>query len=253
MVPRDLIAPIETGPDGSRLATCPVCATAAMIPPAAGGWVQLRCGSCGTQFRATDGTSSPPVTIEDLHRNLMQWIESGEPDRWVEGHAGTWGEAEFGRLVETLTASAFWPLDLGGVRHALAEAVGRYRAARAKPPAPRSRKRLFVHWRGKIPELAEGQWYPCPVCRRVEIQIFDGEEETNRITCPLCRTSFDVKAVRAPLPPFAPITSPGPTDRLLPQGWFSGVIWGLLIGFLVIVTIGGLWMFGKLLRWWFGD
>lgn len=53
-----LLAPIVANDDGSRTATCPVCVTAAPVPT--GGWVNVRCSACGTDFIASDG-SPPPV------------------------------------------------------------------------------------------------------------------------------------------------------------------------------------------------
>ena len=47
-----LLVPIALAADGSRVAACPVCLSAAALPPG-GGWVVVRCGSCGTEFAAT--------------------------------------------------------------------------------------------------------------------------------------------------------------------------------------------------------
>lgn len=55
-----LLAPIlET--DGARTAVCPVCVTAAPLP-SEGGWIEVRCAACGTDFVASDG-SPPPVVV----------------------------------------------------------------------------------------------------------------------------------------------------------------------------------------------
>jgi hypothetical protein len=53
-----LLSPILPG-DGARGALCPVCRARALLPPA-GGWVTVACGSCGTEFVATDGSPPPP-------------------------------------------------------------------------------------------------------------------------------------------------------------------------------------------------
>ncbi len=53
-----LLSPIaEVG--GARSTACPVCLARAELPPE-GGWLELRCASCGTDFVASDG-SPPPV------------------------------------------------------------------------------------------------------------------------------------------------------------------------------------------------
>jgi hypothetical protein len=51
--------PIAVSADGTRTASCPVCVAPAALP-AAGGWLNVRCSECGTEFVASDG-SPPPV------------------------------------------------------------------------------------------------------------------------------------------------------------------------------------------------
>jgi hypothetical protein len=56
-----LLAPIVARADGSRAATCPVCLALAVLPET-GGWLDVCCAACGTEFVATDG-SPPPVVL----------------------------------------------------------------------------------------------------------------------------------------------------------------------------------------------
>lgn len=44
--------------------------------------------------------------------NLRGWEQSGQPQQWVEEHAGGWDQADWLGLVRALHRSAFWPLDL---------------------------------------------------------------------------------------------------------------------------------------------
>ncbi len=55
-----LLVPIARADDGSRVAACPVCVTGAALPPT-GGWIVVRCASCGTEFVASDGSPPPPL------------------------------------------------------------------------------------------------------------------------------------------------------------------------------------------------
>ena len=54
-----LLAPIGASADGSRTAACPVCVNPTPLPPT-GGWLNVHCSACGTEFVASDG-SPPPV------------------------------------------------------------------------------------------------------------------------------------------------------------------------------------------------
>ncbi len=56
----ELVVPIMLKPHGRRAACCPVCHSLKAIAPDAGGWVELRCLACGTEFSASDGTAPPP-------------------------------------------------------------------------------------------------------------------------------------------------------------------------------------------------
>ena len=73
-----LLVPIAFAADGSRVAACPVCLSAAALPPG-GGWVVVRCGSCGTEFAATDGTSPPPPPPPEPVA-VADWEPEPEPE-----------------------------------------------------------------------------------------------------------------------------------------------------------------------------
>ena len=43
--------------------------------------------------------------------NLRRWAESGQPQAWVEAHAGQWNHEEWLALLQRLQTSKFWPLE----------------------------------------------------------------------------------------------------------------------------------------------
>jgi len=55
-----LLSPILQSEDGARSALCPVCRTAEPLL-SEGGWLNVRCQTCGTEFMATDGSPPPAV------------------------------------------------------------------------------------------------------------------------------------------------------------------------------------------------
>ena len=71
--------PITRDADGLRVASCPVCLTASALP-AAGGWVVVRCGSCGTEFAASDGSSPPPLPAVPVVAPVSDWEPEPEPE-----------------------------------------------------------------------------------------------------------------------------------------------------------------------------
>lgn len=69
--------------------------------------------------------------------NVVQWIESGEPERWVATRRGQWDHHDWITLLETLRRSAFWPMreaDIGGVLEAAREDM--IRQAETDPDRP---------------------------------------------------------------------------------------------------------------------
>ncbi len=73
-----LLSPIVLDPSGSRTAACPVCLTGAALP-SVGGWVVVRCGSCGTEFVASDG-SPPPPPLPPVISPAPDWEPEPEPE-----------------------------------------------------------------------------------------------------------------------------------------------------------------------------
>ena len=236
-----LLAPMLSGPGGFRIAPCPVCATQATIPRTAGGWAHIRCDSCGTEFFATDGTAPPPTlappapppvpapttTLEILRRNLRRWIEAGEPDRWVAARKGAWNEADLGRLIDALAGSAFWPLDIGGLRQALAEAAGRYRASAASPEVG-----LRIVNTSEVRTAEDGsRWVRCPYCRAFDVTLPIRILRVLSLTCPGCHRPFGVAPPSGPKPPLLPPLSPKPTPFETVYRWFRYFV--LIVGVLL--------------------
>lgn len=54
-----LVCAIQTITDGTRVSTCPVCAAHSTLPTS-GGWLSVKCPSCGSEFIASDGSPPPP-------------------------------------------------------------------------------------------------------------------------------------------------------------------------------------------------
>lgn len=198
------LAAIVLGPDGFRVSPCPVCHTRAILPWS-GGWIPLRCESCGTEFVATDGSAPPPAPEPpppppppppllsppppergQLVFNLADWIASGAPDHWVAARKGAWSETEFAGLLRSLEVSPYWPLDPPGVRAALQAASDRYRAK-----LPRT---SYVFAR-------DGRRYTkCPVCA-VPLMLPPGAAGEVLLTCPFCDVRFVVEVPPAPRRP----------------------------------------------------
>jgi hypothetical protein len=241
-----LVAPIRPGLNGSRITPCPVCLTPAMLPPSSGGWVSLRCDTCGTEFQATDGTVPAPalplssaartdaVTRSRLQaRNLQSWIESGKPELWIEYRKGMWGEKDFEGLTEMLRFSRFWPLDLVEVRKALVKMTSRFKSKGTKGwglPSPRasgsstgSTSIGLIRTSDFYRTVDGNYWVPCPLCRSFNVEIPPWAISEIRLTCSGCGREFvlDLKKRPKPLSLPPPLTPP-PTFWNKVRKWFGG-------------------------------
>lgn len=198
--PTGLLVPMLPGSGAWRLARCPVCHSLETVSNP-GGWVHLRCGSCGTEFTATDGTAppTPPApppptpTAEIERRNLARWVATGEADRWVAHRRASWTEKDFSRLLESLVVAGLWPIDPAGVRRALDDAAVRYRTA----DLPRSKK---------VYTLSGIRYALCPHCRDRGVMVPGDVKREARLLCPGCGKRF---LVDVPAPP-PPKSSPPP-------------------------------------------
>src|SRR5262249_30701189 len=73
-----LLSPSLDGSDGSRVALCPVCRAQAVLS-AAGGWLSVRCATCGTEDIATDGSPPPAILPPPRVRSPLAPIEALDP------------------------------------------------------------------------------------------------------------------------------------------------------------------------------
>jgi hypothetical protein len=55
----------------------------------------------------------------EIADNLRRWEQSGEPRRWVEAREGQWERADVRRLLDGLSLSAYWPVDLAAAEGVL--------------------------------------------------------------------------------------------------------------------------------------
>jgi transposase-like protein len=200
-----LLAPLIDGmgdSGDSRVSPCPVCRTTAVVSRTAGGWVPLRCESCGMEFVASDGTAPspppappkarpkasplppPPAPADSLARKLELWVASGEP------------------------------LDPADVRRVLDEATERYRAelGRAAPeltPVSVFTSSIFVREDGR--RVAR-----CPVCA-AEVAVPTTAAERVPAWCPFCGTEYVAVDTPAPRPSPKPTPAPAPPAPVLPR------------------------------------
>jgi hypothetical protein len=93
-------------------------------------WLRLLQGLQGSVFwpleAAALGRAVEGYRVE--WHNLRRWEQSGQPQRWVEAHGGTWGRDDWLGLVQELHRSAYWPLDLHAAGILLEALKGRPRA-----------------------------------------------------------------------------------------------------------------------------
>lgn len=69
--------------------------------------------------------------------NLMKWLKSGEPERWVAARWGQWDHHDWLALLDSLRRSPYWPMseaDIGRVLEQAREAM--IRQAEADPERP---------------------------------------------------------------------------------------------------------------------
>src|SRR5579884_2398363 len=82
-------------------------------------------------------------------RNLRRWEQSGQARRWVEKHQHGWGHEDWLALLEDLSASPFWPLDLQAVGELLEEIQQEWRNLQRWEQSGEPRRWVEAH---------QGQW-----------------------------------------------------------------------------------------------
>jgi hypothetical protein len=242
-----LVSPIELDDVGTRVSPCPVCLTRTILPPSAAPWVLLRCDSCGTEFRASDGSAPPPPDAEKksadnpesvqaflAKRNLQRWIDAGEPEKWVERLKGVVPDEKFKLVIETLRYSRFWPLDEAEVRRTLLKrsrhfrekVVSSKRSSEAGPatgPAEPTAPRGLIHTSDVYRTIDGNCWVPCPLCRSFNVEIPPRAVGVIRLNCSGCGRMFAVdlkkKTDATILPPPPPPPPPGVWEKF--RKWFS--------------------------------
>jgi hypothetical protein len=172
-----LLAPMRVGPDGSRAAACPVCATAVGVPRTAGAWAQFRCRECGTEFYATDGTAPPPalpppappppVTVPRTSPPLVTPKRAPKPSVW-------------GRPL-------FPPPDT------------------PPPDAPPPVVRV-----ADVRASGGARWVYCPDCHGVNTGIPRGATGEFRLTCLGCGVTLLIDLGKKPVPAVPPPSPPPP-------------------------------------------
>jgi hypothetical protein len=243
-----LVAPIRTDASGNRVAPCPVCLTQTPIPAGAKHWASLRCETCGTEYRATDGTAPapppppPPIVRPDAAAdaamrklqagNLALWINSGEPLRWIENRRGVWSEKEFRGLVEMLRLSRFWPMNEAEVRKYLVDLALRYETRGASwsaapvhaPPPPPPASVGLIRTSDIYRTIDGNLWVPCPICRSFNVGIPAHATGEVGLTCPGCGRRFIAILKKKPSllpPPLPPPPPPPPTIWSKVRKWFG--------------------------------
>ena len=244
-----LVAPIRLNETGSRAAPCPVCFTAAVITTSAS-WVSLRCQSCGVEFEATDGTAPPPspptpskaVDIPDsalpgvMAQNLKRWIDSKEPQHWVEHRKGSWSEEDFSILIYLVRFSRFWPMDQSEMKRVLIDLLRKYKAKNksletpastpTRPAAPSATLPLprgLIRTSDVYRTIDGNCWVPCPLCRSFNVEIPPRAIGVISLTCSGCGRMFAADLMKKPtsvtLPPPPP---PPPSFWNTIRKWFGG-------------------------------
>ncbi|MBA4191266.1 MAG: hypothetical protein C0467_25065 [Planctomycetaceae bacterium] len=265
-----LVSPMQAGATGARATQCPVCVSKAVVPQLAGGWVPLRCDSCGTEFVASDGSPPPPLPVAKpatpapvrtavAGSRILSLILLGDGGvrlaRCPTCHtletvrtAGNRVEMRCGSCgTEYVAASSLappTPLPPPALPRPATPAPAR--------PAARSPAPSGIPSTDAVRTSTDGtRSVMCPVCRRFSVSLPRVLPTfTITVTCPGCRSPFTVNLRRAMKKPgdVSKATrlkrNPGPKGILLLIPWFILIVL-LSAGAVIAVTeLIQMWFFG---------
>lgn len=269
-----LVSPMQAGSDGYRVSSCPVCLAHSVVPQLAGGWVPLRCASCGTEFVASDGSPPPaptiakPVAAVSPSKGESRWLsvillgDGGQrlsrcPACYtieIVPGSGTRVDMRCGTCGSEYTATATLPAHspppsprpatLPPPRPGPIPPLRGF----APPPPPSSPTR---HTDDVLTDSAGRKSVICPLCRKFKVDLPRVSPTfTLSVTCPGCRNPFTVNLRGAKKPsPFATPESSRPKKRKLfrgTPGWER--ILTIIFAFCATLFLVGLF-FKPLLSW----
>ncbi len=246
-----LVAPIQAGVDGFRISSCPVCLTHSVLPKLAGGWVPLRCDSCGSEFVASDGSPPPPASVAKPAATVKT-VTAGS--RFLSlillGDGGK-------RLARCPTCHALESVPLAGNRVDMrCQSCGTEFTASSSlagslppppPPPPRTAPPPPARPAAPVPvpspvaitdtvrTATDGtRSVVCPLCRRFSVSLPRVLPTfTITVTCPGCRRPFTVNLRRAMKKPVA--TKPPPPSSRRKSRWRS-LSWRIAFWMLVVIV-----------------
>ena len=218
-----LLSPILDGPDGSRVSPCPVCRVAPVVSRSAGGWVPLRCATCGTEFVATDGSAPPPPPKTDVPEEVTEvrpaetvWMTAEPPVRFeLTSPILTRADGRRASRCPVCAVEVAVPTTPAERVRAWCPFCGTEFVAintpAAKPtpkPAPPRLPRSF-----EVHTLPSGFRYAlCPACRTSRVTIPKLAAGVVRLRCSACGADF-VAVAPEPAPPRPMPTPPTPQLR----------------------------------------
>jgi len=193
-----LVAPICSEPDGGRASSCPVCLTQTELPRTAGGWVPLRCDSCGTDFIASDGSSppvpslEPPPTPESVSTAPPRGVRIDSEGRWhtLCPHCRAFDvtvTARFSHTIELVCPSC---------HGAFVVSHGHSPARLSMPPLPPPPRKV-LHT-SEVQRTFLGPCVSCPHCGGYNDGFPDHAPSKTTITCPGCSGVFVVEMTAIP-------------------------------------------------------
>jgi hypothetical protein len=264
-----LVSPMQPGPDGYRVSSCPVCLAQAVVPQLAGGWAPLRCGSCGTEFVASDGSPPPPsVTIKPITSTRTPGGDSRLLSLMLLGDGGQrHAHCPACHSLEIVPAlgirvdmrcrtcgTEFTAVPTLPTRHPVAPppVPGSPRSAPVSPPPP-------VHGTpvtdAVLTDLHGNKFVICPLCRKFKKQLPRVTPTfTLSVKCEGCRRTFTVNVPREMLrKPAAKVPSKSATTRKRPRWWvyLAYLLPWVAVGYVVWKIANEGW--DAVYKSWFGN
>lgn len=267
-----LVSPMQPGPSGYRVSSCPVCLTQAVVPQLAGGWAPLRCASCGTEFVASDGSPPPPtVTIKPLTSARVSGPESRLLALMLLGDGGQrHAHCPACRSLEIVPAVGV-RVDMrcascGTEFTAVPTLPPRHPTAPPPPPPPAAARHAPAASPGSagvvvtdavLTDMEGNKFVICPLCRKFKKQLPRVTPTFSvSVTCEGCRRPFIVNVPREMLKkPAAKLPYKRPETRKRTRWWLVAITilpWALL-GYIAwrVATEGWGWI--SFSKSWFGN